>query len=109
MAANLKFQGACETGQIENVKVMLLNKNINPAANDQLALRLACKNDHTVVVNVLLDIDHMTPMTPVNNDCIASASANGHTDTIQLLLNDYRVDPSVDKNKAIRMAALGGH
>ena len=37
------------------------------------------------------------------------AAANGHVDVIQTLLQDFRVDPSVDNNYAIRFASRKGH
>jgi ankyrin repeat protein len=47
----------------------------------------------------------------MNNIAILSASANGHTDAVRLLLDDKtgRVDPSTMNNDAIQAASEQGH
>ena len=44
-----------------------------------------------------------------DNRAIRSASSNGHTDAVKLLLADPRVDPAADNNEAIRAASRHGH
>jgi ankyrin repeat protein len=43
------------------------------------------------------------------NYAIQTASQNGHTEIVKLLLADKRVDPSADDNWAIKRASRNGH
>ena len=43
------------------------------------------------------------------NYAIKNASESGQTETVKLLLEDKRVNPSADNNEAIRLASRNGH
>ena len=42
------------------------------------------------------------------NRAVVYASCNGHTDTVQLLMADPRVDPSADEDDAVVYASMDG-
>ena len=44
-----------------------------------------------------------------NNDAIGSASSDGHSEIVKLLLADHRVDPSANDNYAIRISSSHGN
>jgi len=54
-------------------------------------------------------LDQGVDPTDGNNNAIISASTNGHTEVVKLLLQDERVDPTTYDNHAIRMASIDGY
>ena len=48
-------------------------------------------------------------MTSAHQNEFLNASLNGHLAVVERLLEDSRVDPSADRNRAIRMASQNGH
>ena len=60
--------------------------------------RVAVRNSHPEL-----------PIGAQDNYAIQQAAYEGHTEEVELLLNDPRVDPAADKNKAIRSAAYKGY
>jgi ankyrin repeat protein len=92
---------------INNVK-WLLDQGIDPAADDNYAIKLASSNGHTEIVRLLLDDPRVDPAASANY-AIKLASANGYTEVVKLLLDDPRVDPSANDNYAIHAASLMGH
>ena len=102
---NDEFIGAAQTGDINKVKLLLTNPEVNPAAIDNRAILLASENGHTEIVRLLLSDPRVDP-TAENNWAIRSASRHGHTEVVRLLLADPRVDPAANDNYVIRLASL---
>ena len=102
------FIWASQYGYIDLVKMLLEDKRVNPAANDNFAIRLASRNGYTEVVKVLLADLRVDPCF-ADNHAIRWASKNGHTEIFKLLLKDSRVDLQHEDNYAIRWASRNGH
>ncbi len=100
---NDEFIEAAEIGDTDKIKLLLTNSEVNPAALDNEAIRLASYNDRTEVVKLLLGDPRVDPAGN-DNEAIRGASQNGHTEVVRLLLNDPRVDPTANNNHAIRLA-----
>ena len=81
---------------------------VDPASDDNLAIRRASRNGHADVVRILLADPRVDPSAN-DNDAIRWASCNGHTEVVRLLLADPRVDPGARDNVAIRWASGNGH
>ncbi len=99
---------AIEKGDIDKVKLLLTNPEINPADGNNNAIRDASGGGHTEVVKLLLNDPRVNPAA-LNNMALMGASQNGHIGVVKLLLADPRVDPAAQNNIAIRMASMNGH
>uniref|UniRef100_A0A6C0JQQ7 Ankyrin repeat protein n=1 Tax=viral metagenome TaxID=1070528 RepID=A0A6C0JQQ7_9ZZZZ len=101
-----QFLDACKTGDTETVALMI--SSIDPADDNNLAIRGSSKTGQTAVVRLLLADPRVDPSAQ-NNNAIIFASEYGHTDVVRLLLEDSRVDPSSKGNWPIRIASRNGH
>lgn len=112
MSARNTFVDACEKGHTERVRHLLFPsdpwQSVDPAVDDNCAIRHASANGCLETVRLLLTHAHVDP-TAAHNEAIRRASSNGHHQTVRLLLNDDRVDPSALNNYAIRGASSYGH
>src|SRR3984885_5683735 len=99
---------ASEKGYYKLVKLLLEVEGVDPAAEENKAIRFASKNGHTEVVKLLLNRGKVDP-TAEGNYAIRVASENGHTKVVKLLLAVKGVDPTADNNYAIRFASENGH
>jgi ankyrin repeat protein len=133
---NLALSWASKYGHIEVVNRLLEDPRVDPSANDNLAILWATINNHIKIVSRLLDdirvdanthsnfiIKHMTaegnieclkkllPRVNPNeyHNIIRLASQYGHLIVVNILLEDKRIDPSIDDNIAIRKASQNGH
>ena len=111
---------ACAIGSLDMVRLLLADKRVNPAADQNWALTVACMHENTAcdlhsedslkVVRLLLDDPRVNP---VDHNCkaIRVASENGNADTLMMLLADDRVraDLSVDTDRALLLACKNGH
>ena len=88
---NNEFINAVETGNIDKVRLLLENPEIDPATNNNEAIRVASGRGHTEVVRMLL-ADPRTNPASNNNYPIRLASKNGHTEIVKLLLADPRTE-----------------
>lgn len=78
---------------LEKVKLFLsrgADPRVNPAANDNIAIRVASTWGKTNVVKVLLEDPRVDPAAK-NNDAIESARRSGRVETVRLLLTVPRV------------------
>ena len=80
---NAAIQRACESGDIELVKLLLSKPQVNPAANTQDGKRYG-QDDAQF--------------------CIRRAAKNGHLEVVKLLMKDNRVDPSYRENFSLAAA-----
>ncbi|ORY36504.1 hypothetical protein BCR33DRAFT_722017 [Rhizoclosmatium globosum] len=102
------LQWACTTGNLPLVQRLLDQPNTNPAADSDLALRIAAPLGYVNVVQLLLSDPRVSPQADQNN-AIRSAAAFGKTDIVRILLRDDRVDPSDANSNAFWAAAEGNH
>ena len=103
---DLRF--AAENGHHEVLKILLNNKNADPSAVQNYAIRKASENGHHEIVKLLLEDGRANP-SDIQNYAIRKASENGHHEIVKLLLEDGRSDPSDVQNYAIRKASENGH
>jgi len=108
------FQIACNSGYTEIVRMLLdLERGVNPAANDNRALRNACYFGQLEIVCLLLDLPPERGVDPaaIDNYALRTACIDGHTDIVRLLLElplERGVHPAV-RNEAFRNACYYGH
>jgi ankyrin repeat protein len=91
-----------ENGYIEILKLLLKNKNINPSSGGNMALLCAAKYGHADIVEVLLKDPRIDPNKDFGNWSIIEAASNGHHKVIEVLLKDPRTDPTHSNNISIR-------
>jgi hypothetical protein len=99
------FNHVIKYNGLNNIKWLLNDQRVNPAVDNNYAIRSASLYGLTDIVKLLLVSDGVDP-TANNNDAIRLASYNGNTDVVKLLLLDPRVDPSANDNEAIQWASL---
>lgn len=97
---------AAAHGHAEVVK-LLLTQWSNPAADDNIAIRLASRDGHTSVVEVLLGDPRVNP-SAIKNSAIKLASMYGRTEIVKLLLADPRVRLS-DDGYELMQASYNNH
>jgi ankyrin repeat protein len=100
-------------GKTEIVRIGL-ERGVDPAADDNLALRFASKNGYTEIVRLLIELPLDRGVDPAiyNNLSIRMASHNGHTEVVRILLDlpaERGVNPTVNNNVVIRDACVNGH
>lgn len=81
---------SCYIGDARMVELLLDNPEIDPAANNNEAIRLASMKGHDAVVQLLIEDVRVEPV-PV---CLADACYGGHTDVVISLIGDIRVNPN---------------
>ncbi len=99
-----EFRGVCIHGLLKRAKY-LINRGVDPTADDNYAIQKASACGHLEVVQLLLD--NGADPTADDNMAIQTASLMGHLEVVRLLLNNdskYKVNPKAGDNRAIRMA-----
>ena len=91
------FFQACSRGNVIEVDHMIQSGLVNPAAQDNYAIRMASASRHLDVVNRLLQDVRVDP-TSDNNWALRIAYFNNDLDIVNRLLEDPRVDPMNTKN-----------
>lgn len=89
----LPLLSAVETGNVAEVKRLLTDKAVDPAANNNAAVRRACALGHTEIVKALLADERVDPGAE-NQDCIVTSAGKGHLEIVKMLLKHPKVDPS---------------
>ncbi len=102
------FLWAARYGHHQVVNRLLLDERVDPAADDNYAIRYAAENGHLQVVNRLLQDERVDPAAQ-DNDAICCAARYGHLQVVNRLLLDDRVDPTAQDNFAICSALVYGH
>jgi ankyrin repeat protein len=131
----MEFIEACETGNLDVVR-LLLNNGHDPTSKNNLAIQRAAIKNHLDIVRLLLDHGCVPPFIDFNwavyiastncnlnilklllkygcdltydNYVIQLASRNGILDVVRLLL-DYGCNPTEDDDEGIKWALLNGH
>eukprot|EP01117_Protostelium_nocturnum_P020728 TRINITY_DN9497_c0_g1_i1.p1 TRINITY_DN9497_c0_g1~~TRINITY_DN9497_c0_g1_i1.p1 ORF type:complete len:275 (-),score=58.48 TRINITY_DN9497_c0_g1_i1:6-830(-) len=85
----------------------LLSLGANPAAFNDLAIRMACKYNQEEMVRFLMS-DPRTDPSALGNECMISASEKGFDNLVKLLLEDKRVIDG-DNREALNKALDNGH
>ena len=107
-AKQTKFRVACERGDIDVVRRLLAHKRVNPAHDNNVAIRRACQNGHVEIVRLLLGDSRINP-TDYSKGAMQRACENGDVDIVRRILDDGVVNPADDNNQAIRSACQYGH
>jgi hypothetical protein len=102
---NWAIRWASEHGRVEIVRILLADKRVNPAADNNLAIKAA---EHVEIVRMLLADKRVNPAAD-NNRAIREASRCGHVDVVSLLLADKRVNPADCNNYAIKWAHFNNY
>ena len=92
------FTDSAKNGHTDVVKILLADPRVNPAAQNNDAIRLASQYGHTDIVKILLSDPRVNPNAD-NNYAIGLASENGHTDVVKILLSDPRVNERAINNE----------
>ncbi|KAI9353917.1 ankyrin repeat-containing domain protein [Obelidium mucronatum] len=87
---------------------LLLDLGVDPAANDNLAIREASEQGHVEIVRLLLDTEKVNPAAQENAP-IRSSAEKGHAEVVRLLLTHCNVDPTAKESYALTMASSQGH
>jgi len=101
---------AVKMGYLETVK-WLIEKDGFDSTDSYIyhfAIKQACKNGHTGVVDILLKDPGVDPSYDYNI-FLEVACKNGHTGVVDILLKDPRVDPSYEENQPLEVACKNGH
>lgn len=110
---NVAIRIAAGHGHFEIVRLLLADPRVDPAANDNKAIKFAI-NGHLAqnacfeVVRLLLADPRVDPSVQ-NNFLIRIAVERAHTDVVRLLLADPRVNSTAIDNGAIKQAFENGH
>jgi ankyrin repeat protein len=90
---------------------LLLDRGVDPAANDNRVLRWACADGHMDIVRLLLELP-LVRCAAFDKESLRSASKNGHTKIVRLLLAlppERGVNPGAQNNFAFQSACQFGH
>lgn len=98
----------CKIGHIEILERLLQCEDVDPAADNNCAIRWASEKGHFSVVERLLLFDGVDP-TAKDNYAIKLASQNGHLAVVKRLLQCKGVNPTAKDNYAIQSASRNGH
>jgi hypothetical protein len=79
------FYWAVQNNKIHVVESLLKNPLIDPAANDNIAFRVACRFGHKEIVELLLTDPRVDPSAD-DSSAIVWASCAGHKEIVELLL-----------------------
>lgn len=105
---NRVFLRSCYKGDSKVVELLLKSGKVNPAQNENWAIRIACVYGHVEVVALLLKDKRVDP-SDKKNSCIISACEEGQVEVVKLLLKDSKVNPFDDTNAAIFAARQMGY
>jgi len=101
-----KFIKACGSGDIDVVRELLQDENIDPAYNDNAAIQCATEKGHTEIVRLLIADPRVDPS--VRGLVFYDACGRGRFEIVKMLLEDGRIDPSEPWNHPLRTACLNG-
>eukprot|EP01119_Soliformovum_irregulare_P023176 TRINITY_DN8069_c0_g1_i2.p1 TRINITY_DN8069_c0_g1~~TRINITY_DN8069_c0_g1_i2.p1 ORF type:complete len:188 (+),score=17.42 TRINITY_DN8069_c0_g1_i2:155-718(+) len=102
---NRLFCWACETGNIERVKLLLKDPRVDPSDFHNYSLQYACKNGHLEIVKVLMKDPRVDPGA-FHNYALRLAYIYKHSDIIKEMVEDERVNPKDALRYAKAMAPI---
>lgn len=89
---------SCSCGHLDVVKCLINHPNVDPGYSNNLAMVSACENAQGEIMQFL-----MKYRDDVNEKCMEIASF-GSIDSLRHLLQDGRLCPTANNNKALRVA-----
>ncbi|MDF2577349.1 MAG: hypothetical protein K0S74_833 [Chlamydiales bacterium] len=99
--ADVILPWASQTGCIETIEFLIKDRKIDPAVNDNEAIREAASNGHSKVVHMLLNDPRVNP-SDYGNDAIINAWESGYGKIFDQLLECDRFDFSADRYKFLK-------
>ena len=98
------FLNACRFGPLKQVKELITNPQVNPAADNQKSLQLAIEGNHTGIVKLLLKDPRINPA--LNNQSLFKLACKYDTKDkiVRLFLSDPRIDPTLDQQAGFVIA-----
>lgn len=98
---------ACRHNRINIVKWLVVDKQMDPNDNTNIVLRTACCYNSPPIVEFLLSCPNIDPT--YSDGMFNIVVSRNHQEIVSLLLQDSRIDPSIDDNQAIKTAAKNGY
>jgi ankyrin repeat protein len=105
---NGAFIMAVQEGHIPVIELLLEKGNVNPAANENAALRIASGMGNVPLVRILLDRPEVT-LDDMGKKALIEATSNGHTEVVRLMLDHPKFNPSVGVDQAAFLASSMNH
>jgi hypothetical protein len=96
---NILIRLASTFGAIRSLPLLVQDPSVDPQAESDQPIRNACKSGNIDVVRLLL------LYAPPTDDALSQAIVGGHTELIQLLLQDQRINP----DRALEEACTQGN
>ena len=93
MTKQEQFDKAIWENDFNIVESLIIDQEVNPAANNNYAILTSSEQGYYDIVKLLLKDKRVDPSAD-NNKSILFASRNGHYEIAKLLLADERVDPT---------------
>jgi ankyrin repeat protein len=103
-----ELKEAVKNNDINNVKLLLQENEIDPSANSNMSIRVAAEYGYTEILTLLLNDNRVDP-SDYEDDAFRYAAEKGHLDIAKILLKDKRVDPKSCNNWAITKAMSNKH
>ena len=103
-----KLVQAIRNKDIDNIKMLLNDDDVEPSNLDMNFISYFSKNGNEKIVELLLKDKRVSP-SHCNNYAVRYAAKNGHLNIVKLLLNDNRVNPSDCSNHAVSISHTNGH
>lgn len=99
---------ACIRGQIETIKLLISDPDMDPSIDYNEQLYNACDKRRFEVVKYLLENKKVDPSVN-NNYIIKNIAVNNSIEMTKFLLEDKRVNPSVDNNIILKTVSKSGY
>ena len=97
MTKQEEFEESIENSDIENVRLLLKDNNVNPADEQNWAIRYTSVFGYINFVKLLLKDKRVDP-SDYANYAITHAYKNGHLNVVKLLWKDIRVKNTLQEN-----------
>ncbi|KAI8903399.1 ankyrin repeat-containing domain protein [Gorgonomyces haynaldii] len=97
----------CVHTQLELVQLMTNDPRVDPASDNQKALKRACEHGKQDIVKHLLSIPAVDPS--LDEECLVNACKWGHQKIVKILLRDKRLVPQHNDNLALYVAEQQKH
>jgi ankyrin repeat protein len=98
---------ACTEGHEDIVELLLANAKVDPTIADNKALSRACRQGYLNIAQRLLRISSIAISSLTK--AFTKACSAGSIELVRLFIEQYRVNPSKDRNRAILNACASGN
>lgn len=106
LQSDLPLYSAIETDSVDSVSI-LIDAGFDPSTDNNICIDHAINRGYFRMVWILLKDIRVNPCNVRNNMFTCTARNVGHVEVVRLLLNDGRLDPSINNNKALIDACNG--